>query len=55
MRLTVQLPDRVDHVIVVRVDQVRLTVGMTGQMKLHHPLVRHRTDIFGRVEVMIDA
>ena len=51
----VQLPHRVDHLAVVRVDEVRAAVGVAGQVELHHALVRHVADVLDRVEVVVDA
>ena len=51
----IQLPNGMDHVSVVRVDQVRHAVGVAGQMKLHDPLVRDRADELERIEVVVEA
>ena len=51
----VQLPHRIDHVAVVRVDEVRAAVGVAGQVELHDALVRHGADVLDRVEVVVDA
>jgi hypothetical protein len=44
----IQLPDWIDHVPVVRVDEVRLAVRMPGQVELHDAPVRHRTGRWAR-------
>ena len=55
VRQAIEFPDRIDHVVVVRVDDVRLAVGVAGQMKLHDPLVRNRANVLDRVEVVVHA
>ena len=55
MRQTIELPHRVDHVVVVRIDQVRCTVRVTGQVELHHALVRHGADELLGVHVVVEA
>ena len=51
----IEFPDRIDHVIVVGVDDVRLAIGMAGQMKLHDPLVGNRANVLDRIEVVVHA
>ena len=51
----VKFPNRVDHVVVVRVDDVCGVVAVPRDVKLDDPLVRQGANERVRVEVMIEA
>ena len=43
--LTVELPYSFDDVPIVRINAMRAKVRVTGQMKLHDPVVRHGANV----------
>ena len=51
----IKFPNRIDHVVVMRIDEVRAAIGVAGQMELHDPLVRDVLDILARIEVVVHA
>ena len=53
-RRVVQLPHRVGHGPVMRVDDMRAHVVVTGEVHLHHPVVGQRSQIPYRVKLVVD-
>ena len=49
----VKLPDRIDHRMVVRVENVFLIFGMAGDVKLGHALRRNGVQIIERIETVV--
>ena len=55
VRQAVQIPDRVDHLTVMRVDAIRAAIGVARQMALHDAVVWNGANVFKRVEFVVDA
>ena len=49
----IELPDRIDHRMVVRVENVLFVPRVTGDMNLRHAVRGHRVDVIHRLELMI--
>ena len=50
----VELPDRVDRVVAVGVDDVRALVRVAGQVVLHDAVGGDRVDVLVRVEAVVE-
>ena len=53
--LAVELPNGIDDVAIVGVEQVGVAIGMARQMHLHDAMVRKILNVFVRVEVVVHA
>ena len=52
-RVLVQFPHRIDHRMIVRIENIFLELGVAGDVNLRHALRRHAVQIIVRIEVMI--
>lgn len=49
----IKIPDLGTNRMIVRIDQVRARIGVSGEMKLPHALDRNAAQIFHRIETVV--